>query len=315
MKRTLALLLASVMLLSLLAACGENKNGAGDKPGEDVTETTPTPTPDNGKEPEADPSVEVKLTLNKTEVTLNAEGATFQLKYSTEPEVDADVTYTSGDKTVATVSGDGTITAVAPGTAVITATCGDAKAECTIKCDWTEETPAPETTPPIMPVPNTPVPNTPAPNTPAPNTPAPNTPAPAGPPAAASVDLAAFYEAILSSYEMGAMDDISGVSDILDNFYAGLSGISTKQCLVCVPMMTSVVSEFVLIEVVDAADVDAVKAILQARVDVQAGGGAWYPDTVDGWKNNSRIVSNGNYIMMIVHRDCDSIVSDFDALF
>ena len=298
MKRTLALLLATVMMLSLLTACGENKNGAGDKPGEDVT--TPTPTPDNGKEPEADPSVEVKLTLNKTEVPLNAEGATFQLKCSVEPDSAGDVAYTSSDKAVATVSGDGTITAVAPGTAVITAQCGDAKAECTVTCDWTEETPAPETTPPIMPVPDTP---------------APNTPEPAGPPAATSVDLAAFYEAILSSYEMGAMDDISGISDILDNFYAGLSGISTKQCLVCVPMMTSVVSEIVLIEVGDAADVDAVKAILQARIDVQAGGGAWYPDTVDGWKNNSRIVANGNYIMMIVHKDCDSIVSDFNALF
>ena len=310
MKRTLALLLAIVMMLSLLAACGENKGGAEDKPGEDVTEITPTNKPDDNKEPEADPSAEVRLTLNKTEITLNAEGATFQLKYSTEPEVDADAAYTSGDKAIATVSGDGTITAVAPGTAVITVECGGAKAECTVKCDWAEETPAPETTPPIMPVPDTP-----APSTPAPSTPAPNTPAPADPPAATSVDLAAFYEAILSSYEMGAMDDISGVSDLLDTFYAGLSGIATKQCLVCLPMMTSVVSELVLIEVSDAGDVDAVKGILQARIDVQAGGGAWYPDTVDGWKNNSRIVSNGNYIMMIVHRDCDSIVNDFNALF
>ena len=294
MKRTLALLLAIVMMFALLAACGENKGGAGDTPGEDGA--TPTPTSPAGD----DGAGEAKLTLNKTEVTLTAEGATFQLKCSVEPDADAKVTYTSGDKAVATVADDGTITAVAPGTAVITAKYGGAEAECTVKCDWEEETPAPETTPPIMPVPDTP---------------APNTPAPADPPAATSVDLAAFYEAILSSYEMGAMDDISGISDILDNFYAGLSGISTKQCLVCVPMMTSVVSEIVLIEVGDAADVDAVKAILQARIDVQAGGGAWYPDTVDGWKNDSRIVSNGNYIMMIVHRDCDSIVSDFNALF
>lgn len=300
MKRTLAFLLAIGMMLSLLTACGEKKGGDEDKPGEDVTETTPTNKPDDDKQPETDAPGEIKLTLNKTEVTLNAAGATFQLKYSTEPEVDADVAYASGDKAVATVSGDGTITAVAPGTAVITAKCGDAKAECTVTCDWTEETPAPETTPPIMPVPDTP---------------APSTPAPAGPPAATSVDLAAFYDAILSSYEMAAMDDISGVSDILDNFYAGLSGIATKQCLVCVPMMTSVVSEIVLIEVGSASDVDAVKAILQARIDAQAGGGAWYPDTVDGWKNNSRIVSNGNYIMMIVHQDCDSIVGDFNALF
>lgn len=285
MKRTLSLLLAIIMMLALFTACGENKGDAGDTPGEDESGTTPAP--------EGDEPGEVKLTLNKTEVTLTAAGATFQLKCSVEPDTGADVTYTSGDKAVATVSGDGTITAVAPGAAVITARCGGAEAECSVKCDWTEETPAPETTPPIMPVPDT----------------------PDAPPASTGVDLAAFYDTILSDYEMASMDDISGMSDILDNFYAGLSGINTNQCIVCVPMMTAVVCEVALIEVSSATDVETVKGILQARIDAQAGGGAWYPDTVDGWKNNSRIVVNGNFIMMIVHKDCDSIVSDFNALF
>lgn len=294
MKRTLVLLLAIVMILSLLAACGEDKGAAGDKPGEEEIVTTPGP--DDNKRPEDDTPEEVKLTLNRTEITLSAEGATFQLKYSVEPEIDAIPSYTSGDKDVAAVSGDGIITAVAPGTAVITVECGGAKAECTVKCDWAEETPAPETAP-----------------TQAPNTPVPSTPD--VPPASASVDLAAFYDAILSGYEMAAMEDISGVSDLMDNFYAGLSDVSAKQRLVCVAMMTGVVCEIALIEVENAADVETVKAILQSRIDTQAGGGAWYPDSVDGWKNNSRIVVNGSYIMMIVHQDCDSIVSDFNALF
>ena len=44
-------------------------------------------------------------------------------------------------------------------------------------------------------------------------------------------------------------------------------------------------------------------------------GGAWYPDPTEQWKNNSRVVSNGNYVMMVVHENCDDIVSAFNDLF
>ena len=33
------------------------------------------------------------------------------------------------------------------------------------------------------------------------------------------------------------------------------------------------------------------------------------------WTNSSRVVSNGNYVMMVVHEDCDQIVDEFNALF
>ena len=74
-------------------------------------------------------------------------------------------------------------------------------------------------------------------------------------------------------------------------------------------------AESVLIQVSDAADVDAVKNILQARVDAQVNGGAFYPFAVEAWQNNSRIVSNGSYIMLIVSEDCDAVVGEFNALF
>ena len=74
-------------------------------------------------------------------------------------------------------------------------------------------------------------------------------------------------------------------------------------------------AESVLIQVSDAADVDAVKDILQARVDAQVNGGAFYPFAMEAWQNNSRIVSNGSYIMMIVSSDCDAVVNEFHALF
>lgn len=297
MKHILALLLAIVMTITLLAGCGGTKDTGGDIGGD---EAVTTQEPGNDTSGDDEDSGEVRLTLNRTEVTLNAEGAAFQLKSSVEPAIDAATIYTSDDESVATVSEDGTITAVAPGTAVITAACGGAEAVCAVKCDW-EEAAEPDETPEAM-------------QTTPQTTPEPNVPAPAVPPAG-GVDLAAFYDAVLSKYEMASMEDISGMADILDNFYAGLSGIATRQSLVCVAMMTGVVCEIALIEVSDVNDVEAVKAILQARIDYQIESGAFYPAAVDGWTNNSRIVTNGNYIMMIAHQDCDSIVSDFNALF
>ncbi|MCI8808382.1 MAG: hypothetical protein HFF21_09675, partial [Oscillospiraceae bacterium] len=44
-------------------------------------------------------------------------------------------------------------------------------------------------------------------------------------------------------------------------------------------------------------------------------GGAWYPGPTEQWQNNSRVVSNGNYVMMVVHENCDDIVAAFNALF
>ena len=75
-----------------------------------------------------------------------------------------------------------------------------------------------------------------------------------------------------------------------------------------------------LVEVADAKDVDTVKNLLQARISYMVGdgtrpGGAWYPEPTDMWENESRVVSNGNYVMLVVCEDCDSIVSDFNALF
>ena len=62
---------------------------------------------------------------------------------------------------------------------------------------------------------------------------------------------------------------------------------------------------------------DAAKAaeIFAERVKLQAEGGAWYPEAVEGWAKNARIVTNGNFIMMAVGADCDKFVDAFNALF
>ena len=105
------------------------------------------------------------------------------------------------------------------------------------------------------------------------------------------------------------------LNEMARGIYPDLSDIATEQFLVYVPMFSLSAAESVLIPVSDAADVDAVKDILQARVDIQVSGGAFYPSAVETRQNNSRIVSNGSYIMLIVSPHCDAVVSEFNALF
>ena len=133
------------------------------------------------------------------------------------------------------------------------------------------------------------------------------------------VDLTAFYESLPGSVEnwpsMMAMSQES-----VDAFYPGLSDISTKQCSVYMAMISANVGEIALVQVENAGDVQKVKDIFQARIDYQVGdetnpGGAWYPATIEGWKNDSRIVSHGNYVMLIAVEGADSVVDSFNALF
>lgn len=82
------------------------------------------------------PVVEVAtVTLNKVEAELTEAGATVQLTATVAPEnaTDKAITWTSSDEKVATVDANGLVTAVANGTATITATAANGvKAECVI---------------------------------------------------------------------------------------------------------------------------------------------------------------------------------------
>ena len=216
--------------------------------------------------------------LNSSSITLSAAGETYQLTATVEPKSSQKLEFYSSNPKVATVSADGLITAVAPGKVTITVNCGGASAIASVNCSWTETA-----TPP-----------------------------------AKNVDLSAFYSTITGKYEFGFLELAD--SSILDNVYPGLSGISAEQMLVYVCMISMNNGEFGLVQVKDSKDVDAVKAAFQARIDYMVGdgngpGGAQYPMAMDQWENNSRIVSNGNYVMMIVHENCDDIVNEFNALF
>lgn len=71
--------------------------------------------------------------LNCTEAELDIDG-TLSLKANPKPSdaTDFAVTWEVDDPAVASVAEDGTVTALSAGTAIVTATCGDVSASCTI---------------------------------------------------------------------------------------------------------------------------------------------------------------------------------------
>ena len=302
MKNKLLALLMAMALMLALASCG-----AGEISGEDAQESQDTqeetvqpedgqqeeapeemPEEPAGEEPET-PAEEVPaaepddgdaaagMTLSSTDFTLFSAGSTYQLQVTGAPGA---CTFASSDPKVATVAADGTITAVAPGTAIIVVTSGSEKRTCAVRCNWKtekpEEKPAEDSG------------------------------------SAASVDLNAFYQDMISQYEFQSLQQFS--ADLVDAYYAGLNDVSTKQCLVMGTMMSMNNGEFCLVEVTDSKDVDTVKEIFQSRVDYMAETGAWYPGPTELWTNSSRVVSDGNYVMMVVHESCDAIVEAFQAL-
>lgn len=135
--------------------------------------------------------------------------------------------------------------------------------------------------------------------------------------AATGVDLAAFFETLFADdpENAPAVMDLIDVPEMIDSYYPGLSDMELTQCHIFMPMITAVPFEIALIQVSSSADVDAVKAILQARIDGQVDNHFNYPMIIENWEMNSRIQICGDYIMMVADEDCEDIVSAFSALF
>lgn len=293
-RRPLSLLLACALSLSLLSACGGKGNdsassGSGSGvllPGGSASTSVPDASiPDQSAPEMPDQSVipdGPSLGLNKSDFTLSKPGASYKLKAVVTGAENVKITWSSSNESVATVTQDGAVTAVAPGTATITAVTDQMKGDCIVRCRWEEQA---ETAKPDG----------------------------SGSAPSAKVDLAAFYTSVTGTYEFSNFLELAD-KEMTDAFYPGLTDIATEQCLVYA-MMSMNNGEFALIQVSDSKDVDAVKSILQKRIDDMANGGAWYPEPTRIWTECSKVVSNGNYIMMVVNEDYQAITKDFNALF
>lgn len=300
--RTYTLLVSLALSASLLASCGPKQAPGGSSSLPDASQSQPDESLPDGSLPDESLPQEV-LTLNAEEIKLiSNQGETFQLEFLVGTMVPLDFpVFTSSDEAVATVDATGLITAIGPGTATITADLDGLTAQCVVTCEDAEPEvkPLPEPKPEPKPDPKP--------------DPAPDTPA------ASTVDLQSFAETTLGNYDFSAMMEVD--SQGIDAYFSGLSSISLSQQVInqCI-MSPSPVGDFALVQVSDSKDVDAVKAIFQARIDYMVGdgngpGGALYPMEQTMWEENARIAVNGDCVMLIVHPDCDSIVSDFNALF
>ena len=131
-----------------------------------------------------------------------------------------------------------------------------------------------------------------------------------------TVDLTAFYNTLAEEY--GWAEDIMMMNlegDMLEGSYPGLADVATKQLIAKAPMISAVVNEIVLAECGTEEDAATAASILQDRVDAQAEGGAWYPESMETW-SNAQVVQNGTYVAMIATADHqEEIAEQFNALF
>lgn len=133
--------------------------------------------------------------------------------------------------------------------------------------------------------------------------------------AAKDVDLETFYNDTATSYEWEENYMIEFTDDMLDSYYPGLRDITTKQFVARMPMMSSVVNELVFLECESEEDAAKVAAIFQERVDSQAAGGAWYPESMEAWSHGT-VSQQGNYVALIASAEHqDEITDSFNALF
>lgn len=136
------------------------------------------------------------------------------------------------------------------------------------------------------------------------------------------VDLAKWYDELtdstLQTEDWPMQMPLEG--ELLDTYYPGLSDISTKVCKVSTAAISSAVGELAVVEVENADDVSAVEKIFQARIDYQVGdennpGAAFYPDTIESWKQTAQVVAQGNCVLMAAGAPAGAIVESFNNLF
>ena len=114
--------------------------------------------------------------------------------------------------------------------------------------------------------------------------------------------VSSFYDAILAAQPESAEDLIyfeEANPALINSFYPGLDGIELSQQAFYMPPIATHPCEIVLVEVKDAANVQAVVDVFQARIDLGADN-TTYPESAAGWQLYAQVQSSGNFVCMIV---------------
>lgn len=113
-----------------------------------------------------------------------------------------------------------------------------------------------------------------------------------------TVDLTAFFDRLDQSYAWGETYFMEQDEESLDSLYPGLKDLPAKQLVVKVPRMSAAVNEYVFAEFETEEDAEAAGEILRQRVQTQAQGGAWYPESMAAWEQ-AKVLVRGRYVAMI----------------
>ena len=103
------------------------------------------------------------------------------------------------------------------------------------------------------------------------------------------------------------MMDLDG--EMLEMYYPGLGDIPAKQLLAKAPVMSYAVSEYVFLQADSEQNAAQAVKILQTRIDSQADGDAFYPETIDQWKA-AKVLQNGAYVAMIASGEHQTEIED-----
>lgn len=132
---------------------------------------------------------------------------------------------------------------------------------------------------------------------------------------AAEVSLSDLYAGMEEScgWEEDYMTSIEG--ELLEEYYPGLAELPARQLIVRVPAMSSDVNEIVLFQGETEKDAESAAAILQARIDAQVEGGAWYPETQAAWEK-AQVLRAGTYAALIASGEFqESLEEQFNLQF
>lgn len=126
---------------------------------------------------------------------------------------------------------------------------------------------------------------------------------------AKEVNLTDFYNSLSERYgwEENYLTDVT--DELQASYYPGLSDYTLVQKVIKAPIMSSVVAEFAFLQCESEEDAAAVAEILKARVDEQAAGGAWYPESMEAWKE-AQVLTEGAYVALIAYGDNTQDVAD-----
>jgi len=132
---------------------------------------------------------------------------------------------------------------------------------------------------------------------------------------AAEVDLQAYYDTVKESYQWDDNYMVNIEGEMLDGYYPGLSEVAAVQFIAKMPMMSAVVNELVFMQCETEEDAAAAAEILQTRINMQAEGGAWYPESIAAWEKG-QVIQHGAYVAMIASAEYqDEIAQSFNDLF